>query len=470
MTTRQGKTYTQQPAQGRLEGEPPASGFLVLSIECDRPLAPSSRHALEGLDEVIVGRAAERSAARAGPRLAIGVADGWMSQRHARFSRQLGHWVVEDLGSKNGTLVNGRPAELSRLDDGDLVELGHTLFLFREAAAADDLLAGDCQSDEICRSAPGLATFVAPLAQSFADLARVVAAGVPVVIHGKSGTGKELVAQAAHDLSGRAGPFVAVNCGALAPTLVESELFGYRKGAFSGATEDRPGLIRSAHGGTLFLDEIADLPAANQAALLRVLQQREVTPVGAVRPIPVDLQLVAATQVDLGELVDSGRFREDLLARVSGFTVHLPPLAERREDLGMLVGSLLARLAPGVGERLRFDGEAARALFAHEWPLNVRELERCLSLAVALADGEVVKLQHLPPAVRGEVSPGTAARPVRSRPSREEEDAGRRDELVALLREHGGNISAVARAAGKARVQIQRWVKRYGLDPDSFRR
>jgi sigma-54 dependent transcriptional regulator, acetoin dehydrogenase operon transcriptional activator AcoR len=468
MTASLGRTNTREPPPPRPDRAAPASALLILVLECDRPLAPSSRHALAGLDEVAVGRGPRR-ALRTGARLELGVPDGWMSNGHARFSCQLGRWVVEDLGSKNGVLVNGRPTELSVLDDGDLVELGHTLFLYREVAAQADALAGDLNADEMSPASPGLATFVTPLARAFADLARVAAAGIPVVIQGKSGTGKELVAQAVHALSGRAGPFVAVNCGALAPTLVESELFGYRKGAFSGATEDRPGLVRSAHGGTLFLDEVADLPAGNQAALLRVLQEREVTPVGAVRAIPVDLQLVAATQVELAELARSGEFREDLLARLSGFTIHMPPLAERREDLGILIGSLLRRVAPAAIDKLRFDGEAARALLHHDWPLNVRELERCLALAVALSAGELVRLEHLPPALRGE-QPASTAAPAPAGPPLGDEDRRRRDDLVVLLREHGGNLSAVARASGKRRVQIQRWVKRYRLDPASFRR
>jgi sigma-54 dependent transcriptional regulator, acetoin dehydrogenase operon transcriptional activator AcoR len=471
--TRQGSTYTREPeTEARQADEARDGAFLVLALECDRPLAPASRHALAGLDEVALGRAGEREVARERDRLALGVPDGWMSQRHARLTRQLGRWVVEDLGSKNGVLVNGRRAELTVLDDGDLVELGHTLFLFCAGRGPDEPLPADCRSDELAGDAPQLATFAAPLARRFADLGRVVAAALPVVIQGATGTGKELVARAAHELSGRAGAFVAVNCGALAPTLVESELFGYRKGAFSGAAEDRPGLVRSADRGTLFLDEIAELPASNQAALLRVLQEREVMPVGAARPIPVDLQLVAATQGDLAERVAAGTFREDLLARLSGFTVHLPRLAERREDLGMLISTLLARHAP-AGSAVRIEVEAARALFRHAWPHNVRELERSLGVAFALAGGGVIKPEHLAPGVRGEEASASASRPAKSAGQAgpaSDADRLRRDELVILLREHGGNVSAVARASGKARTQIQRWVKRYGLDPSDFRR
>src|SRR5437588_230906 len=170
-------------------------------------------------------------------------------------------------------------------------------------------------------------------------------ARIPVLLLGETGTGKELIARAVHDLSGRTGPFLAVNCGALPETLVESELFGYRKGAFSGAYEDRPGLVRSSDKGTLLLDEIGSLPLPAQAALLRVLQEEEVVPVGATRPLRVNLRVVAATHEDLGVLASQELFRADLLARLSGFTLDLPPVRERREDVGLFLTSLLRKLA-----------------------------------------------------------------------------------------------------------------------------
>jgi transcriptional regulator with PAS, ATPase and Fis domain len=292
-------------------------------------------------------------------------------------------------------------------------------------------------------------------------------------VRGESGTGKEVIARAIHRLSGRTGAFVAVNCGALPDTLVESELFGFRKGAFSGANEDRPGLVRSAEGGTLFLDEIGDLPAASQAAFLRVLQEREVMPIGANRPVPVDFRLVAATHRDLEVLVEKEAFRGDLLARITGFQVKLPPLRERREDLGVLIAVLLRRLDPARAESVKFSVDAARAIFRHYWPANIRELEKSLGAAVVLAADSRIELDHLPAGVGAEHKQTTAPNtphPTLEPPPLSVDDLRRKEQLHALLTEHAGNISAVARVMGKARMQIQRWIKRYGLDPESYKR
>ncbi|MSP63755.1 MAG: sigma-54-dependent Fis family transcriptional regulator [Myxococcales bacterium] len=317
---------------------------------------------------------------------------------------------------------------------------------------------------------PGPAPLSGPLGRHFADLETVARSPVSVVLRGETGTGKEVIARAVHTLSRRPGDFVAMNCGALPDHLVESELFGHKKGAFSGATEDRPGLVRAAHQWTLFLDEIGDLPAPSQAAFLRVLQEREVVPVGATRPVRVDLRLVAATHRDLDALVAEGRFRADLWARIAGFTFTLPPLRQRREDLGMLIATLVHRITSGAAERVSFSSEAARALFHHAWPQNVRELEKCLGAAVVLARGERIELEHLPETVRAvptaqahsESTEGVDDRPLTV------EEQRHRDELQELLAKHAGNISAVARALGKARMQVHRWIKRYRLQLDDY--
>jgi transcriptional regulator with GAF, ATPase, and Fis domain len=306
---------------------------------------------------------------------------------------------------------------------------------------------------ELRPAAPGLATLAPALEAELARLLAIARSPVPVLVRGETGTGKELIASAIHGLSGRPGSFVAVNCGALSKSLVESELFGYRKGAFSGADQDRPGLVRSADRGTLFLDEIGDLPAAAQAALLRALQEHEVLPVGDIRPVKVDLRVVVATHRDLDAMVARNEFRADLLARIAGLRLDLPPLRERREDLGLLVAALLGRHAGDRAGSMRFTCEAARALLLYRWPLNVRELEQCIAGAAALTASEV-ELSSVEP-------PRTARTP---RPLSAEE-AQRRERLVALLRAHGGNVTAVARELGKARFQVQRWLKRYGLDP-----
>jgi transcriptional regulator with PAS, ATPase and Fis domain len=433
----------------------PRTDVLVRVLDADRPLAPSERFELHGVDEVHLGRAEAHAATvdAAAHRLTLGVADRWMSGQHARLSRVLRAWVLEDLGSKNGVRRNGELVTRAELADGDVLELGRTAWVFR---------AGQPRGAPFTASPAALATWNGELARRFEALRRIAGSGVSVVLRGESGSGKELVARAVHALSGRPGPFIAVNCGALPDELVESELFGHRRGAFSGATEDRPGLVRAAHGGTLFLDEVGDLPLEAQPALLRVLQERQVVPVGGTAPVPVELRVVSATHRDLEGLAQQGLFREDLLARLSGYELVLPALRERREDLGLLVSSLLERLAPARTERVQLHVTAARALMLAPWRLNVRELEKALEAAVVLAGDGPVELAHLPEHVR---TPAAAPPPE----VLDDADAARKAELERLLAQHGGNISAVARELGKARMQIQRWLARYELDPRRFR-
>jgi DNA-binding NtrC family response regulator len=505
-----GETLRLSDGRDARKMEPGPRPFLYCVMELDRPTEASSRHSLHEIDEVVIGRGSVRSFERSTEagvrRLILRVPDRWMSSTHARMGKVLGRWVLGDARSKNGTIVNGARTEHATLADGDLIELGHTLFIFRSAVPSAGVDAPDQSGGALLGDAtpPGLSTLVPPLARDLGTLAQISASTVSMIVHGESGTGKELIARAIHQISDRPGAFVAVNCGALPDTLVETELFGYRKGAFSGANEDRPGLVRAADRGTLFLDEIGDLPPSSQSAFLRVLQEREVMPVGGTRAVPVDIRLVAATHRDLEKLVEAGQFRGDLYARLSGFTITLPPLRERLEDLGLLVSALLRRLTPERAATLSIALDAARAMFRHSWPLNVRELEKSLTAACVLARDGVIELDHLPESVRCALS---AARPVGAGPASEvtsaaqltpaasgntpgelspageidpdepaddaplsEDDRRRREQLIGLFREHGGNVSAVARAMGKARMQIQRWMRRYKIDPESFRR
>jgi DNA-binding NtrC family response regulator len=454
-----------------------AGDLLYLALECERPLARSTRYSLRSIDEVVIGRADERTATRVVDkgtrRLTIGVPDGWMSSVHARLVRMLGTWFVEDANSKNGTHLNGAPVTRSPLADSDVLEAGHTIFVFRGRQVVMGAGSGEVESSRLPVPAPGLRTLVPELAEQFSRLMQVARSSVSVVVHGETGTGKELVARAVHLLSGRSGPFVAVNCGALTETLAQSELFGHKKGAFSGANEDRPGYFRTADRGTLFLDEVGDLPSSLQPVLLRALQEREVVPVGATNPVSVDIRLVAATHRDLDALVDESKFRSDLLARLAGFTLTLPPLRERREEIGLIVADLLERRHPERAHEVRFALDAARALFLYGWPLNVRELEKCLDAAVVLARPDPIKVVHLPDPLRHVVRSQPPPKPEEdveadARPLNETE-LRHKEELAGLLRAHGGNVSAVARALGKARMQVQRWLRRYGLDPASFR-
>jgi transcriptional regulator with GAF, ATPase, and Fis domain len=443
-------------------------------LECDRPFAGSSRHSLRDIDEVTFGRGDERRAVRDGRNLSIALPSPWMSSQQARLHNVQGAWHLEDSGSRNGTTVNGVPAVHSVLRDGDLVEMGRTLLLFRDALHAPPDTPLDVDTREGSPPLRGLATLVPALGAEFDALARIAASPVPVLVRGETGTGKELIARAVHTLSQRMGAFVPVNCGAIPQALVEGQLFGHVKGAFSGAVRDEPGFVRTASGGTLFLDEVGDLPAASQAALLRVLQEGEVLPVGSSRPVRVDLRVVAATNQPLEALVARGAFRADLLARLDGFTCMLPPVRERREDIGLLVGDLLQAAAQRPDSVPLLAPEVARAFFFHGWPFNVRELRQCLARATALArDERVIVLGHLPPAVSVALS-GSGAIASREADSPEagadaSGEARLRRQLELLLEQHNGNVAEVARAMGKARMQVHRWMKRFGIEAGRFR-
>ncbi|WP_437833100.1 sigma 54-interacting transcriptional regulator [Sorangium sp. So ce1153] len=436
---------------------------MFLVVDSHRPVASPARVALDDVEEVVIGRGTARSLDLTGSgsrrRVEIRLDDPWLSSRHARLMRVLGRWCFEDCGSKNGSVVNGAPRKHAELAEGDVVELGRTFFIYRAAMDRGSEEASLLDGSSLAAPVPGLLSLIPSQREMFKQLALVAASTIPVLLQGETGTGKEVMARAIHSLSGRPGAFVPINCGALPRELVEGELFGHRKGAFSGATEDRPGLVRSADRGTLFLDEIGDLPLPAQAALLRVLQEREVRPVGGTRSISVDLRVTAATHRPIERMAASGDFRSDLLARLSGHAVELSPLRSRREDLGLILAAILRRIDGQRAEHIQLHPRAARALITYGWPLNVRELEQCMTTAVVLAQGGKIDIDHLNSALKRGAADAAAQGDEPTRP----------DELKALLREHGGNIAGVARAMGKARMQIHRWLKRYEIDPDDFR-
>jgi DNA-binding NtrC family response regulator len=301
-------------------------------------------------------------------------------------------------------------------------------------------------------------------ARPFVDVLQLAEQVAPtdstVLVLGESGTGKEVVARYIHDLSERSeGPFVPINCGALPETLLESELFGHVKGSFTGAVRDKEGLFTAAGGGTFFLDEIAEIAPSTQVKLLRVLQEREVLPVGGTEPIPVDVRLIAATNRDLDEEMRNGRFRSDLYYRLNVIALHLPPLRDRLDDIPLLVEGCLERLATERGQTPRRLSQAALdVLLAYDWPGNVRELENVLEHAALVSKGEEIAAEALPdrtrtPRVAPLVSERSHANPTL--------DAVERAYILWVLQSEGGNKTRTAEVLGIDPSTLYRKLSRY---------
>jgi DNA-binding NtrC family response regulator len=296
----------------------------------------------------------------------------------------------------------------------------------------------------------------------FEAVQRVAPTEATVLIVGETGTGKELIARAVHDLSERAGgPFIPVNCASLAEGVLESELFGHVRGAFTGAVADRSGLFAAARGGTIFLDEVGDVSLSLQQRLLRVLQEREVLPVGAVRAEAVDVRVVAATHRSLRDEVERGRFREDLFYRLNVFQIHVPPLRARPSDIPLLVEAALGRVrerGPSL-PAVAFSPLAMRLLRAHDWPGNVRELFSVVESAAIRAGGVRIEAQHLPPEIR-DPHGATLGDDRRYRPVSPEEE---RSAIVAALEEADGSRTRAAEILGMSRTTLWRRMKDFGL-------
>jgi two-component system, NtrC family, response regulator HydG len=307
---------------------------------------------------------------------------------------------------------------------------------------------------------PGIIAKSAAMTQVVEMARRMAKVDSTILITGESGSGKERIAHLVHEQSSRrAGPFVAVNCGAIAESLVESEFFGHARGAFTGATQDRPGLFEAANRGTLFLDEIGDLSPAMQSKLLRVLQEREVRRVGENRNRPIDVRVLAATNCDLTERVLSGQFRQDLFYRINVVELHVPALRERRIDILDLARVLLADATLQMKHAdMNLTPESAEQLLRYDWPGNVRELENAMGRAVALARGSRVELEDLPDEVR-QMLPGLRARAGRVRPLEEVV----RECIVAALASNGGNQKNAAEQLKIGTATMYRKLKSYGL-------
>jgi transcriptional regulator with PAS, ATPase and Fis domain len=380
---------------------------------------------------------------------------GRVSRKHAVVRRRGLRLTLEDLGSRNGTTVNGERIEGKiQLSPGDVIGLGKMLLLVLPVVG----LEGPTDHPRIIGRSHALG-------EVLRSISKVGPAAMPVLILGESGVGKELLAAEIHAASGRPGRLVAVNCATLGDGVVQSELFGHVKGAYSGADRSRGGLVNEARGGTLFLDEIGDASSSLQANLLRLLQEKEVRAVGSDRTQTVDIRFVAATNVPLADAVRSGGFREDLYSRLGRFVLRMPPLRERREDILPLARHFARGFA---GRPVRFTQALALALLRHDWPGNVRTLEGLVErLVVEYGDQD-----ELPAAAwlaaefagharfEGAAQAAEAPAPL-GRPRKRKPDA---DELRAMLDRCDGNVTAVAEELGIGRNTLYRWLKARGVD------
>ncbi len=375
------------------------------------------------------------------------------SRRHAEVRRSGYVVTVRDLASTNGVFLNGARITEAHLKSRDVLRVGEWIGVVVSTdrdehpdAAARDPLFREVTPDYW--AGPTLQTCLR-------HLARVAPSDLPVVVQGETGTGKEGVARSLHAWSGRPGPFLAVNCAALPESLAEGELFGYRKGAFTGAERANPGYLRAADRGTLFLDEIVDLPLPIQAKLLRALEQREVMPLGESTPVAIDVRIVCAAQAPLSQAVKDQKFRPDLFARLDGLTIELVPLRQRPDETLFLFSRRLARHADG-GAVPDIDVMLAEQLVLYDWPFNVRELDLLARQMIALhGDVPLLKRAHLPDRLRSRSSRpvATLVAAVGAHPRGEGPDI---EAFTAALRANEGNVKRAAAALGISRAKAYR--------------
>jgi two-component system NtrC family response regulator len=386
------------------------------------------------------------------------IRDDLVSRLHCRIARAGEGWEISDLGSRNGTAVDGSMLKQvpSKLKDGSIICLGSYVAVFR--LVTDQQLSA-MRADVLSPFAP-VGTSSPTLALLTQKLTKLSRSQGELLLTGETGVGKEIYARAVHEASRRDGRFVTINCAAIPRELIESELFGFARGAHSEAKSDKRGLFEEADGGTLFLDEIGDMPQELQAKLLRFLQDREITPLGSTRPRKIDVRVIAATSRSVAPTSPtSAGLRPDLSARLGAEPIRIPPLRQRIEDLGALSHYLLgARTKP-------FETMAFQALCLHTWPGNVRELAKVLETATTLAEEEdMIAIEHLPSAIAQ--TPERLRYTPHNYSGRPPPTAG---EMEALLRRFSGNVARVARELDRKPPLIYRWCKRFKLDPEAFR-
>jgi len=391
------------------------------------------------------------------------------SRRHAEIRCEGPLHILKDLGSRNGIFVNGMQVSEAAISLGQILRLGEWIGIVIQVSpdGADpepvfDLLAANLAGGPVLR----------PILE---QAKKAASSALPTVILGETGTGKEGLAHAMHQWSGRKGLFVAVNCATLVPTLAEAELFGYRKGAFTGADRSSLGFFRAAQGGTLLLDEVTDLPEPVQAKFLRALEQHEISPLGESAPARIDVRVLAATQIPLAKVVEEHRFRADLCARLDGLTIRLPPLRERKQEIPYLFMHLL-RLHSG-GRPPEVEPRLVEHLCLYDWPFNVREMDLLARrLLVLHGHEELLRRSHLPeqilnPPAKGGPMPtpvtsvgSDAASPA---PNKPESHRARRERemslLTAALRAHKGSVARAAAAVGISRQRAYRLMEAAGI-------
>lgn len=408
----------------------------------------------------------ERRSVRVGtsPACDLVLSDSAVSRVHCEIQIGEGGYLLRDRDSTNGTWVSGMRVEGIYLTPGAAFEVGDTTIEFApsEKRVEIRLSEQDHFGNVLGRSVP--------MRSIFYLLERVASKSVTVLLTGETGTGKEVFAQAVHDNSPRKDePLITVDCGSLAPTLIGSELFGHAKGAFTGANSDRAGAFEDASGGTVFLDEIGELPAEQQTALLRVLEAGEIKRLGENSARQVDVRIIAATNRNLAEEVEAGRFRKDLFFRLNVLNVEIPPLRDRREDIELLANHFLESLAEKSGQEspTALDPAALSILQSHTWPGNVRELRNVLERAHALADDDKIDAASIMLGSQP-LDPGDSSSPSEfpievNVPYADAKEALEKVYLVELLRQNDANVSQAARVIGIHRQSLHRLLRKHGI-------